>query len=207
MSIVYYAGTEGYLVDNNDTMDEPLLPDSVQTKTATTTITNATKRLSRNSLWLGFVTGLFIELSTVGAHTLTVAVLGETKTVEHRFLLGMVWSLLLCGLGLSILWSVIGIVLHRRRGGKNGDQYDALDGGMSANMVKITIESRFLVGTTASLAGSCVWMYYVTDHTFHWDLALLGLAMMLLNWHVPQFLEEDPAKTNKDDNVNEQEQV
>lgn len=200
MSIFYKSSTEFNLVDDN-TIDEPLLPNTIQTTKATASM------LSRNSLSLGFVTGVFIQLSSLGAHALTMAVLGCSTTMEHSFVLSMVWSLLLCGSGLSILWSAISMVLHRR-GGKN-NQHNHGYGGMSTSMVKTTMESRFLAGLVASLSISCILLDYVLEHTFRWGVALVGVALASLHWHASHLIlgeddeegnDVDPAKTKKDEN-------
>ena len=172
------------------TMDEALLtPPS---------ISRSSRRLTSNSFCLGFVTGIFIQLSTVGCYALTVLKLGHEYMSKHTGMLALLWSILLSILGLCTLVSTTGIIVDNevadRHGEKRNDNY--------SNRIRTTVESLFLAGSMSSLSISFFLLSYVLVDQVRWDVAFLGLAMVLLYWHAPKLFLD---LVNDDDEYHEKE--
>ena len=166
----------------------------------------SSSKLTRSSIWLGFVTGFFIQLSTIGAYTLTLFLLGRASTEAHSDLLTLLWSLLLCTLGISIVWTTTSMVVsHYSLPSHNQSTYmtseqiycdDTSSSGCGSihhcKQIRSTIESRFLVGAVASLSSSCVFLEYILQDRFRWEIVVFGVVMALFYWLVPKlFLEVD----------------
>ena len=166
----------------------------------------SSSKLTRSSIWLGFVTGFFIQLSTIGAYTLTLFLLGRAYTEAHSDLLTLMWSLLLCTLGISIVWTTTSIMTVSHYSLPNHNQstymtsekiyYDTSSSGCGSihhcKQIRSTIESRFLVGAVASLSSSCVFLEYILQDRFRWEIVVFGVVMALFYWLAPKlFLEVD----------------
>ena len=165
---------------------------------------SSSSRLTRSSLLLGFVTGIFIQLSTVGAYALTAFQLGHEYIGEHIFMLALLWSIVLCSLGLCTLRSTTGIIACydinvRHCEKRNGNNY--------SNRVRTTVESRFLVGSLSSLSISYFLLSSLLEDQVRWDIGVLALLVVLLYWHAPKHCldlghdEDDQLEEENNDDI------
>lgn len=181
------------IVATTKTMDEALLTPQ--------TISRSSSRLTSNSFCLGFVTGIFIQLSTVGSYALTVLKLGHEYMDEHTAILALLWSILFSSLGLCTLMSTTGMIVDHevteKHGDKRNDNY--------SNRICTTVESHFLAGSMSSLSISFFLLSYVLVDQVRWDIGFLGLAMVLLYWHAPKLfldLVSDDDDQHEEENYN-----
>jgi len=159
-------------------LEEPLLPPK-QPKSNGKTIAN-----TMSSLWLGFVTGLFIQMSTLGAHALSLSLLGPAVVQRYCGVLGWIWSTVLCLAGLSLLWAVLALL-------NNNDE--------RSRIRRNVLEARFLAGAIASLTTSCVMLSLLLKEGFRWPMGLMGMVMVAVLLKAPAPQKDDDDEATKDD--------
>jgi len=146
--------------------------------------------LACGSLWIGFVSGFFITLATLGVQILTLTLFGVGFAHEKKWIIGLFWSLSLSSSGLTIMVGLHHMV--RVLIAQNGD------GEHAADVVKKIIEGHFLLGAVASLMVSCCWLHWVLDDDVRYSLGMFGMFVGVVCVHVYNTLLPDKHNKNKE---------
>ena len=153
--------------------------------------------LACGSLWIGFVSGFFITLATLGVQILTLSLFGVEFAHEKKWIIGLLWSLSLSSSGLTIMVGLHHMV--RVLVAQHGD------GEHAADVIRKIIEGHFLLGALASLMACCCWLHWKLEDDVRCCLGWFGMFVVAVCVHVYTTLLPDNHKKNKEKSTDQEE--